>query len=129
MVEGQKARALIDSGSKLSSISLPWVKKLKLNLQELHPLLQNEGLGGSEVPYLGYVETHLKVPEVSAFDTDVLLLIVPDNAHTACTPITLETLHINMAITLATTTELENLNKQWNRSLIVTKLAIKRLSW
>ena len=31
-----------------------------------------------------------------------------------------------MAINLATKTELENLNKQWNRSLIVTKLAMKK---
>ena len=30
MVEGQEARALLDSGSQLSAISLKWVKKLKL---------------------------------------------------------------------------------------------------
>ena len=41
------------------------------------------------------------------------------------TPITLETLHIDMAIKLATKKELENLNKQWNRSLIATKLTMK----
>ena len=35
LVEGQKARALIDSGSQLSFISLAWVKKLKLNPQQL----------------------------------------------------------------------------------------------
>ena len=29
LVEGQEARALIESGSQLSSISLAWVKKLK----------------------------------------------------------------------------------------------------
>ena len=67
--------------------------------------------GGSEVPYLGYVEAHLKVPEVCAFGTDVLLLIVPDSADTAHTPITLGTLYIDMAINLATTTELEILKK------------------
>ena len=55
-------------------------------------MLQIEGSGGSEVPYLGYVEAHLRVPEVKAFDTDVLLLIVPDSAHTTHTPITLGTL-------------------------------------
>ena len=110
-VEGQKARALIDSGSQLSSILVAWVKKLKLNLQELHSVLQIEGSGGFKVPYLGYVDAHLKVPEVSAFDTDVLLLIVPDSAHTACAPITLGTLHIDMVINLATKAELENLNK------------------
>ena len=43
----------------------------------------------------------LRVPEVKAFDIDVLLLIVPDSMHTVHTPITLGTLHIDMAITLA----------------------------
>ena len=56
-------------------------------------MLQIEGSGGLDIPYLGYVETYLRVPEVRAFDTDVLLLIVPDSAHTMCTPITLGTLH------------------------------------
>ena len=46
LAEGQKARALIDSGSQLSSISLAWVKKLKLNPQQLHSVLQIEGSGG-----------------------------------------------------------------------------------
>ena len=41
------------------------------------------------------------------------------------TPITLGTLHIDMAIMLSTKRELENLNKQWKRSLIATKLAMK----
>ena len=71
------------------------------------------------------MEACLRVPEVKAFDTDVLLLISPVSAHTRHTPITLGTLHIDIAINLATKTELENLNKQWNRSLIVTMLAVK----
>ena len=64
--------------------------------------MQIEGSGGLEVPYLGYVEVQLKISEVKAFDQDVLLLIVPDSAHTKYTPITLGTLHIDMAIKLAT---------------------------
>ena len=39
LVEGQKVRALIDSGSQLSSISLAWVQKLKLNPQPLWSVL------------------------------------------------------------------------------------------
>ena len=78
-----------------------------------------------EVPYLGYVEVHLQIPEVKAFDQDVLLLIIPNSAQTQCTPITLGTLHIDMAIKLATEKELKNLNKQWQRSLVATKLTIK----
>ena len=60
LVEGQNARALIDSGSQLSSISLAWVKKQKLNPHQVCSVLQIEGSGGLDVPYVGYVETHLK---------------------------------------------------------------------
>ena len=81
--------------------------------------------GVQEVPYLGYVETHLKIPEVKAFDQDVLLLIVPNSAHTQYTPITLGTLQIDMAIKLAMEEELRTLNKQWQRSLVATKLTMK----
>ena len=102
IVEGQETRALLDSGSQVSAISWAWVEKLNLKPQQLQSILQIEGSGGLEVPYLGYVEVHLKIPEVKAFDQDVLLLIIPDSAHTQCTPITLGTLHIDMAIRLAT---------------------------
>ena len=61
------------------------------------------GSRGLDVPYLGYVETCLRVP-------GVLLLIVPDSVHTLCSRITLGTLHIDMAIKLATKKELGNLN-------------------
>ena len=71
------------------------------------------------------MEAHLKIPEIKAFDLDVILLIVPDSAHTQCTPITLGTLHIDIAIKIATKKELESLNKQWKRSLVATKLTMK----
>ena len=65
-------------------------------------MLHIEASRGLDVPYLGYVETHLRVPEVKACDTDVLLLIAPDSAHMMHTPITLGTFHIGMAIKLTT---------------------------
>ena len=125
IVEGQETRALLDSGSQLSAISWSWVKKLNLEPKQLQSILQIEGSGGLEVPYLGYVEVRLKIPETKPFDQDVLLLIVPDSPHTQYTPITLGTLHIDMAIRLATEKELETVNKQWQRSLVATKLTMK----
>ena len=56
IIEGQETRALLDTGSQLSSISWTWVKKLNLELKQLQSILQIEGLGCLEVPYLGYVE-------------------------------------------------------------------------
>ena len=73
------------------------------------------------------MEAHLSIREVKAFDQDVLLLIIPDSAHTKYTPITLGTLHIDMAIRLATEKEFKNLNKQWQRSLVATKLTMKEV--
>ena len=55
------------------------------------------------------------------------MLVVPDSTHTQYTPITLGTLHIDMAIKLATEKELETLNKQWQRSLFTTKLTMKEV--
>ena len=71
------------------------------------------------------MKTHLGVPEIKAFNTGVLLLIVPESAHSMHTPITLGILHIDMVIKLATKEELESLNKQWERSLIATKFTMK----
>ena len=126
-MEGQETRALLDSGSLLSAISWTWVKKLKLEPKQLQSILRIQGSGGLEVLYLGYVEVHLRIPEVKAFDQDVLLLIIPDSAHTRYTPITLGTLHIVMEIKLATEDELKDLNKQWQRSLVATKLTMKEV--
>ena len=56
IVEGQETRALLDSGSQLLAISWTWVKKLKLEPNQLQSILWIEGSGGLEVPYLGYVE-------------------------------------------------------------------------
>ena len=44
------------------------------------------------------METHLRIPEIKAFDHDVLLLIVSDSVHIMHTPITLRTLHIDMQL-------------------------------
>ena len=66
-------------------------EKLNLKPKQLQSILRIEGSGGLEVPYLGYVEVHLRVPEVKAFDQDILLLIIPDSTHTEHTPITLGT--------------------------------------
>ena len=127
IVEGQETRALLDSGSQLSAISWTWVKKLNLEPKQLQSILWIEDSGGLEFPYLGYVEVQLKIPEVEAFDQDVLLLIVPDSPHTQYTPTNLGILHIDMAIKLATEKELETLNKQWQRSLVATTLTMKEV--
>ena len=100
-------------------------KEIKVGTMATSVNFTIEGSGGLDVPYLGYVETHLRISKIKAFDNDVLLLLVSDSLHIHHMLITLGTLHIDMAIGLATKKELENLSKQWKRSLIATKLTMK----
>ena len=58
-------------------------KEIKFETTTTVVYITIEGLGGLDVPYLGYVETHLGIPEIKAFDNDVLLLIVPDSTYDA----------------------------------------------
>ena len=56
----------MDSGAQISSITISLAKTLKLEIKSLKTILDLEGTGGSLVPYLGYIEMHLKIPEVKA---------------------------------------------------------------
>ena len=48
----------------VSQITLALAKALKLPIHKLKTLIPIEGSGGIEVPYLGYVEATLQIPEV-----------------------------------------------------------------
>ena len=88
-------------------------RKLKLLIRKLSTMLDLEGAGGTTVPYLGFVEVKLAVPEVSAFEQDVLALVIPDTTYNRQVPFTIGTLRINMILNAATATELERLSIVW----------------
>ena len=66
-VDKFKITALIDSGAQISTITESFVKLLKLQTKSLRRLLKIEGMAGGQVPYKGYIEVTLKVPEVAKF--------------------------------------------------------------
>ena len=121
-VDGHKIMGLIDSGANISSISKNFAEKLGLPFRHLDSLLEIEGSGGIEVPYLGYTEVNLKIPGVKAFDEDILVVIQNDSAYSARVPVVLGTLHIDMVIDQATPEELANLGKEWQSGTIGFKV-------
>ena len=48
-----------------------------MKIYQLDTLLDIEGFGGNDVPYLGYVEARLQVKGISGMDEDSLFLVVP----------------------------------------------------
>ena len=78
-VEGLKMNVLLDLGAQLSSITSSRAKELELEIKQLQTILDLEASGGGEVPYEGYVELNLDIPEVTKFKEDVLMLVAKDS--------------------------------------------------
>ena len=116
-MEGKEYPALLDSGAQPSGISLKLAKKLGLKIYQLDTLLDIEGFGGNDVPYLGYVEAQLQVKEISKMDEDSLFLVVPDSNYTKRVPISIGTVHIERCLQLLKEEEIPNLTHPWERAI------------
>ena len=127
IVENQKVKGLIDSGAQISNISDKFAKLLNLEVKKLETLLDLEPTGGGQVPYDGYVEVRLHIPNVQAFDLDVLMLVIPESEYSKSVPVTISTIHIDEIINLITDKELKLANRKWQRGIISRKVAVKSL--
>ena len=73
--------ALIDSGPQISTITTEFIKQLGLKIQQLDRIMKFETIGRGDIPYLGYVETNLNIPEVKAFDEDIFMLVIENSEY------------------------------------------------
>ena len=91
-VEGQYCTALLDTGSMVSTISEEFYRDQLSHIEQrpLQDILQIEGAGGHTVPYSGYIEVNIRIPETDD-DQIALLLVVPSTAYHHSTPILLGT--------------------------------------
>ena len=112
-IEGVETTALIDTGACMSAMTKSFAEALELDLKSLNSMLDIEGMGGAKVPYHGYVECRLNLPQIEKFDHDVLMLVIDDSQYGACVPIQIGTLHIDMAINLATDEEWKKFKREW----------------
>ena len=114
--------ALIDTGACMSAITKSSAEALELELKSLDSMLDIEGTGGGKVPYHGYVECRLNLPQIEKFDHDVLMLVIDDSQYGARVPIQIGTLHIDMAIDLATDEERMKFKRRWERAKMASHL-------
>ena len=104
--------SLIDSGANMSVITKSFAEELQLEIKGLQTILDIEVTGWGQVPYHRYVECRLKIPMIEKFKVDVLLLVVDDSPYGMRVPIQIGTLHIDIALNLATEEEKRKLNHQ-----------------
>ena len=109
----------------MSAITKSFAEELQLEIKGLQTILDIEATGGSQVPYHEYVECQLKLLDIEKFDLDVLMLVVDDSPYGMRVPIQIGTLHIDMALDLATEEEKRKLNRQWKRVELAASLRMK----
>ena len=89
-MNGANAKCLIDTGSVISTISEFFVVTFlkQVQIKELENLLENftfESASGSDMDFIGYVETVIHIPNIGKYD--VVLLVVKDTEFSREVPI------------------------------------------
>ena len=95
-VNGVGVKALIDTGSTVSTISRSFCKEQfpDIEIKSLDTVIPIECADGQLLPYDGYVELHLKVPGIRNVSSAVnkgLFLIVPESNYSCNVPILIGT--------------------------------------
>ena len=127
VVEGVPITCLIDSGSCMSAMAKGFAEELQLEIKSLKTILDIEVTGGGTCPYYGYVECCLQLPQIKKIDVDVLMLIIDDSAYSQRVPVQIGTLHIDMALDLATESELRYLSRKWEQAKMATALRMNSI--
>ena len=70
IVNDEQVTALVDSGAQISAVSMAFVKCHGLPVWQLQQLLDFEGFGGVDIPYIGYTQLQLKIPGINPFTSD-----------------------------------------------------------
>ena len=59
-----KVKALVDSGSQISTVTEKFAKEMGWKIKSLRNILDIEGTGGVRVKYMGYVEATLEILKI-----------------------------------------------------------------
>ena len=106
-----RLKALVNSGSQISTMTETLGKLMGLKIKSLKNILEIEGTGRIQVKYKGYVEAILGIPQLKDFEEPCLFVVVGDSEYGKRVPIQIGTLHIDMVLETATRDELSLLGK------------------
>ena len=116
VIDGQEVTALIDLGAQVLSISGQFCEELTLHIQPLGQLLELEGMGGTAIPYLRFVEANFQIPGIRNYNEDVLLLVIPTTTYSKTVLIVVGSKIIEKALSLMTVGELAKATTTWRQA-------------
>ncbi|VDI45425.1 Hypothetical predicted protein [Mytilus galloprovincialis] len=118
-VNSMKCKALIDSGSMISTVS-DHVLKLMKPVPEVKDLddfeLSVSVAGGSKLPYIGYVEVEVQIPFLPGESFYVPMLVVPRSDYTNKVPVIVGTNILRLGMELVHCLDDDDISipKQWD---------------
>ncbi|CAG2235507.1 unnamed protein product [Mytilus edulis] len=117
-VNSMKCKALIDSGSMISTVS-DHVLKLMKPVPEVKDLddfeLSVSVAGGSKLPYIGYVEVEVQIPFLPGESFYVPMLVVPRSDYTNKVPVIVGTNILRLGMELVHCLDDDiSIPKQWD---------------
>ena len=74
------------------------------------------------------MECRLKLTQIKKFDVDILILVVDDSPYGMHVPIQIGSIHIDMALDLATENEMQKLSRKWERAKMASILHMGSLT-
>ena len=125
IVNGEPVKGLVDSGVQISAISMEFVKRHDLPIFQLQQLLDFKGFGGVDIPYIGYTELTLDIPEIEGFKREILAFVQKDSRYSEKVPLIIGTLHINEILACATAEELGKLSPAWYAGALGSQVLAK----
>ena len=117
---------LVDSGAQISAISMEFVKRHDLPIFQLQQLLNFEGFGEVDIPYIVYTELTLNIPEIEGFKREILAFVQKDSKYSAEVHLVIGTLHINEILACTTAEELGKLSLAWYTGALGSQVLAKR---
>ena len=87
VVNDEWVTALVDSGEQFSVVSMAFVKRHNLPIWQLQQLLDFEGFGGVDIPYIGYTQIQLQIPGIKDYNKDILVFIQKDSCYSEQVPV------------------------------------------
>ena len=82
-----EVKALVDSGSQISTVTEKLAKLMGWKIKSLRNILDIEGTGGTKVKYKGYVEALLEILQVRDFSEPSLFVVVNDSEYGKQVPV------------------------------------------
>ena len=110
----------------MSTMTISQAKKIGLKIQNLESLLDIEGGGGIAIPYIGYVEVNLQIPEIKNYNEDALMMVINDSRYGKKVPFAIGTIHMHAALKEMTKDEWDNMTLSW-QSVALPACASKAL--